>query len=403
MNRNLWFLVSAQALFAIGNMTLLPVVPILGQEMSVYTRFATLPLAINMFTMLLCSIPVSIWMGRRGRRPAFLMGMMASAVSAMVLFMAIQQHSFTLLLVGSACFGIAMSCANFYRFAATELVGLASHSTAISAVMAVGVVAALLGPNLAAVTKSAFFVLDFSASVLMLLPLSLVGAVLVNMVRWPQGSAGYANDHSAMPARNVADNRRVSMRVFWRPVLTATSGYGIMVLVMSATPLHMNHHGYDFKETAWVIQWHVLGMFAPSFLYSRLVQWCGLHGLMIAGVLVLSLSLLMNLWGDGMVVITFALLLTGVGWNFMFLGASQWLVGLCSDHGLGNKAIAKVQGINEVCVFGLAGLAAFSSGWLIDSLGWEAINLLGFPLLCVLLVVLLLEIWFSPKPIEGSA
>ncbi len=396
MNRDLWCLVGAQAFFAIGNMMLLPVVPVLGLHMSVNERFATLPVAINMVTMLICSIPISLWMGRGGRRPAFLAGMAVSGVAAVILFSAIQKSSFLLLLVGSACFGMAMSCANYYRFAATELVTAAGYSKAISAVMAVGVVAALVGPNLATLTKGAFFELDFSASVLMLLPLSLLGALLILRIRWPLRSEGEEpREEYFEPDQRALADVGLSFGPFWRPICTAMLGYGVMVLVMSATPLHMSRHGYDFRDTAWVIQWHVLGMYAPSLFFSRLVQWCGLKGLIIVGILILIISLLMNLIGDGVLALTVALLLTGIGWNFMFLGASHWLVTLCSDWQLGKNAIAKVQGVNEVCVFGLAGLGAFGSGWLIDSVGWKAVNVMSLPLLLVLLCVLVFDGWFS--------
>ncbi|MFL0798928.1 MAG: MFS transporter [Agarilytica sp.] len=403
MNRDLWSLVGAQAFFVIGNMMLLPVLPVLGLQMSENARFSTLPVAINMLTMLVCSIPISLWMGKKGRKPAFLAGMMASGVAAIVLFAAIQESSFVLLLIGCVCFGMAMSCANFYRFAATELVRVDAHSTAVSAVMAVGVVAALVGPNLAALTKSAFFDLDFSASVLALFPLSALGALLVLRVRWPVHQHVSSLGADAGSADATAEEKYLNSGIFWRPVLTAMLGYGVMVLVMSATPLHMNHHGYDFKETAWVIQWHVLGMFAPSFFFGRLVQWLSLIGLMIVGVLVLISALLMNIYGGGMAILTLALILTGVGWNFMFLGASQWLVTLCGDHGLTKTSMAKVQGINEVCVFGLSGLAAFGSGWLIDSVGWKAVNYMSLPLLLALLCVLVLDARFSSKTALSSS
>ncbi len=398
MNRNLWFLVGAQAFFAIGNMMLLPVVPILGLQMSVNGRLSTLPIALNMLTMLVFSIPISVWMGAKGRRPAFLAGMAASGVAAIVLFSAIQTSSFTLLLVGCVCFGIAMSCANYYRFAATELVNVDGYSKAISAVMAVGIVAALVGPNLATLTKGAFFELDFSASVLMLLPLSLVGAFLVLRIRWPLLSEG-EEPEAEYPESDLRAVSAVGLSFgpFWRPILTAMLGYGVMVLVMSATPLHMSHHGYDFGDTAWVIQWHVLGMYVPSLFFSRLVLRCGLNGLIIIGTLILIGSLLINVVGDGIIVLTVALLLTGIGWNFMFLGASHWLVNVCSGLKLEKEVIAKIQGINEVCVFGFAGLGAFSSGWLIDSVGWNAVNVMSLPLLVVLLCILLFDAWFSPR------
>ncbi len=383
MNRNLWYLVAAQTLFLIGNMMFLALAPILGKQLSSNASFATLPLGVSILTMLVCSFPVSLWMGRRGRRPAFVVGLLANAGASLVFFYAIQIHSFPVLLLGCVVLGVAMASANFYRFAAMELVAASAQSKAISAVMAVGVVAALVGPNLAAITKNLYFPLDFSSSVLTLLPLSLLGLISIVLIRWP------------LPPQT--ENKRQSVQVAsenefdWtlcKPVFAAMVAYGVMVLVMSATPLHMDHHGYDFTDTAWVIQWHVLGMFAPSFFVGWLVQRISLNGVMILGALVLLVALLVNLIANNRPLLTLGLLLLGIGWNFLFLGASQWLVQLSVG-----KSAARIQGANEVCVFGLAALASFSSGWLINILGWSVLNLLALPLLLGLLLLLSIDGW----------
>ncbi len=383
MNRNLWYLVIAQTLFLIGNMMFVALAPILGKQLSDNASFATLPLGVSILTMLICSFPVSLWMGRRGRQPAFVMGLLANAVASVVFFFAIQIHSFSALLLGCVVLGLAMACANFYRFAAMELVAASAQSQAISAVMAVGVVAALVGPNLAAFTKNLYFPLDFSSSVLTLLPLSLLGLLSIVLVRWP------------LPPRE--EHKRQSVHVSskgefdWalcKPIFSAMVAYGVMVLVMSATPLHMDHGGYAFVDTAWVIQWHVLGMFAPSFFVGWLVQRISLNGVMILGGLVLLVALLVNLIANNRALLTLGLLLLGVGWNFLFLGASQWLVQLSVG-----KPAARIQGINEVCVFGLAAVASFSSGWLINVLGWSVLNLLALPLLLGLLLLLSIDGW----------
>ena len=181
------------------------------------------------------------------------------------------------------------------------------------------------------------------------------------------------------------------MLVF-KPILTAMIAYGVMVLIMSATPLHMDHHQYHFDDTAWVIQWHILGMFAPSFFIGFLVKKIGRLNLLILGVVVMGFSILINLYADSKVLLTMGLLFLGIGWNFLFIGSSQWLMVFLNDQ---NRA--KIQGINEVLVFGLSSVAVLSSGWLINSLGWKTLNLASLPLLLILLIVLLHSVFTNEE------
>ena len=374
MNRNLWLLMAVQVLFMIGNMMFLTLAPILGEQLAGTTNLATLPMAISMLTMLVFSFPLSLWMGKFGRGPIFSAGLVANIIAGILLFTAIQYQQFSIFLIGSIFFGISIACANFYRFAAMELVHPSKQSLAISAVMAAGVVAAFIGPNLSSVTKDLFFDLAFSSSALAYIPISLAALILVSFIQWPKVKA--KADTTKQPMDLTGD--------LWKAILTAALAYGVMVLIMSATPLHMSHQHYEFSDTAWVIQWHVLGMFAPSFFIGWLVNRLGLMGLIILGVMVLISSLLVNLFASNKPLLTLGLLLLGVGWNFTFLGASQWLVKLSA-----NQNASKIQGINEVMVFGSASIATLSSGWLLNVFGWTALNVAAMPLLLVLLILLL--------------
>jgi len=279
-----------------------------------------------------------------------------------------------LFILGSIFFGFSIACANFYRFSAMELVDKNKQPLAISAVMAAGVIAALIGPNLSALTKDWGFEQAFSASVLAYVPISVIALILLFCIKWPQLKSSTHNLDSPV---NIKDQ-------IWKPMFTAAVAYGVMILIMSATPLHMSHHHYDYSDTAWVIQWHLVGMFAPSFFISSLVKYLGLRGLLLLGVYVLTSSLLVNLIAQSKLMLTIGLLLLGIGWNFLFIGASQWLMKLSE-----NRNSSKVQGINEVMVFGLASIATLSSGWLLQEFGWITLNLASLPLLGLLLIVLL--------------
>ncbi len=376
MNRNLCLLICVQTLFMIGNMMFVTLAPILGKQLAGSMSLATLPMAMSMLTMLVFSFPLSMLMGRFGRGPVFSAGLMVNVLAGLTFFAAIQFQLFALFLLGSVFFGFSIACANFYRFSAMELVEKNQQSLAISAVMAAGVVAAFIGPNLSAVTKELFFEYSFSSSALSYIPISLLALVFVLCIKWPK-----------VKARASTANQPVDFKTgIWKPMFTATVAYGVMVLIMSATPLHMSHHHYEYTDTAWVIQWHILGMFAPSFFVGWLVKRLGLMGLLILGVVVLIGSLLVNLVAHNRLLLTLGLLLLGIGWNFLFLGASQWLM-----QSSENQNVSKIQGINEVMVFGLASVATLSSGWLLNEFGWITLNMAALPLLALLLVMLLIH------------
>jgi MFS family permease len=394
--RNLGFLVSAQLFFMIANMMFVTMAPILGKQLLDNPSYATLPMAMSMLAMLVFSMPISLWMGKKGRGPAFKLGLLSNMVAAVFFFMALQLHLFSLLLVGGIFFGFSIAAANFYRFAAMELVNEDKRAKAISAIMAVGVVAAMIGPNLGSFVKDMVFEVEFSSSVLSFIPLSIMALIMIFMIKWPSQKDQEipTNENSKEnSAHKKNKNNKINLwnTGLWKPILTAMTAYGVMVLVMSATPLHMHHHHYDFSDTAWVIQWHVLGMFAPSFFTGWLVKKMGLNGLIIAGVVILFGSVAVNLIADDRSLLTLGLILLGVGWNFLFIGSSQWLAQFTAK--LNVKQRSKVQGINEVLVFGLASAATLSSGWIINVFGWQMLNIAALPILLLLLVVLISDYW----------
>ncbi|MCJ8313138.1 MAG: MFS transporter [Pseudomonadales bacterium] len=375
-NKNLWLLIGAQMFFMITNMIFVSLAPLLGKHLLDNNNLATLPMAMTMLAMLIFSFPLSILMGKIGRAIVFKSGIVANIIAGFIFFNALQYHLFWLLLVGAVFFGYAISCANYYRFAAMEMVDESQRGKAMSKLMAVGVIAALIGPNLSSFSKDLYFDISFSSSVLSFMPLSIIALILMFFIKWPA--------KKAVATIQVKIKHEKTSRQVYKPILTAMVAYGVMVLIMSATPLHMSHHNYEFVDTAWVIQWHVLGMFAPSFFIGWLTNKLGNTGLLILGVLVLFASIATNLIATDRAGLTLGLLLLGVGWNFLFVGSSHWLMSFINDSNRSN-----IQGINEVLVFGLASVATLSSGWLINVLGWQALNIAALPLLCLLLIILL--------------
>ncbi|MGL1893230.1 MAG: MFS transporter [Spirochaetaceae bacterium] len=385
-NRNLWFLIATQCFFMSANMMFTTLAPMLGKSLLINVSYATLPMAMSMLSMLIFSFPVSIWMGKKGRGPAFKTGLLSNMLAAVIFFIALQSNQFYLLLIGSVFFGFSISTANFYRFAAMELVPEKDQSKAISMVMSVGIVAALVGPNLGSVTKNLIFDIDFSASVLTFIPLSLMSLIMVSNVKWPAIKELKKENDDITTLIAPLDIWKSGT---WKPIFGAMVSFGIMVLIMSATPLHMSASKYAFSDTAWVIQWHVLGMFAPSFFLGWIIKKIGLNRLLILGVIFLILSIAVNLISDSRALLTIGLLFLGIGWNFLFLGSSKWLMN-CIIH-LNVKERSRVQGINEVLVYGLSSAATLSSGWIINKLGWQVLNIVALPILILLLGVLILN------------
>lgn len=380
MNKSLWFLVVAQALFMIANTMFITIAPLLGKNIAPSENYATAPFAVSMLSMLIFSFPLSVIMGKIGRRYIFMLGSFSGALAGIIFFIAIQKNSFVGLLVASVFFGLSMASATFYRFAAMELVSPNNQSKAISAVMAVGVFSAFIGPNLGSLTKDYLFEFQFLASVLLFIPLSILSLILIYFIKWPISN----NVIKSTTTTELATEMASSNMKIWRPIFTSMIAFAVMILVMTATPLHMGHHEYSFGDITWVLQWHLVGMYAPSFFVGRLVSRMGLEAFLLLGSIILIFGVSINLAAENKLMLTAGLLLVGAGWNFLYLASSQWLLQTYT----GTKT-SIIQGINEVCVVGIATLCAFSSGWLLNTFGWKVLHFSGLALLAVLFLVLL--------------
>ncbi len=370
MKRNVLLLVACQAMFMTGGTLLIATSALVGYRLSPDKALATLPLAMQMLAGMLTSIPASLFMQRFGRRAGFLFGSAIGIAGAGLATVAIVTGSFSLFVLGATFSGMFAGFANYYRFAAADVATADYRGTAISYVMAGGVVAAFIGTNLAHWT-SAWLTAPFAGSFLALaaiLMLSFTTQLFLDIPRPPREAHGNG--------RTLGEIAR--QPVFIVAAIVGMLGYGIMALVMTATPLAMHDHHYAFGDTAFVIEWHVLGMFAPSFFTGHLIRRFGVLQIMLAGGLLIAACVGINLTGTSLSHFWLALFLLGMGWNFLFIGATTLLTETYTP-----KEKAKTQALNDFLVFSTVTIAVLSAGTLQHHLGWQAVNYGVIPLIAV--------------------
>ena len=380
MNKNVFFLALCQGLMLSSTSLTMATSALVGLALASSPSLATLPVGITYLCMMLTTIPASLLMKRSGRRIGFTVGGIFGVVGGVVSASAIYQNEFFWFCIGSGLFGVANGFAQFYRFAAAEVVDNARKSRAISWVLAGGLVAAFVGPNVASMTREFVEGALFAASYACI-ALFCGGVVLVQLfLRIPPPTEA-----------EKSGTMRPLVEILTRPTflvaaLCAMIAYGTMNLLMTATPLAMNHTGLPFHDTASVIQWHIVGMFAPSFFTGSLIERFGVLRIMFIGAMLLMGCVMFSLLGDQYVHFFIGLVLLGLGWNFLFIGGTTLLteVYLPAEKGI-------VQGINDFMVFSATAFTALTSGYFHHLLGWQALNLYTLPVIgfAALIVVLL--------------
>ena len=325
---------------------------------------ATLAVAMMMVGVMVATVPASLLMKRIGRRAGFTIGQLCGATSALISIYAIFSENFWLFVAAGPIYGIHTAFFHYYRFAAADAATDAYRSRAISFVLTGGVAAAILGPELAKLTRDLFAPVVFAGSFAAIFVLCLVSVTVIQFIKIPRPTAKERSE-TGRPLSEIA--RQPAFAV---AILSAMLGYGAMSLVMTATPLAVTAHDHSFSDAAFIIQWHVLGMFTPSFFTGHLIHRFGALNIILTGALLIMSCIAVNLTGVGLVNFWFGLVALGVGWNFMFIGGTTLLTTTYRP-----EERAKVQAVNDFCVFGSVATGALSSGVLHALFGWDGVNL----------------------------
>lgn len=372
MHRQVLILAGAQALFQIVSVMVMTIGGLAGGQIAESPRWATLPIATMFVGTAAMMFPASMWMARVGRRAGFLCGAFLGVGGGLVAALGVSSASLATLAFGTFLVGNYQAFAQFYRFAASEVADEAFRPRAISLVMAGGVVAALAGPLLARL-GGPILQPEYLGSFLILAVVSLLAAGVLLGLRVPAPASVQATQEKGRPWQEVVAQPAYRVALFG-----AATGYGIMILAMTATPIAMLHHDHALGTAATVIQLHVLGMFVPSFFTGALIARFGVLRIMLTGVALFAGHILMTLTGTGFGSFAGALVLLGVGWNFMYIGGTTLLT---TTYALAEKA--RAQAINDATIFAVGLTCSFGAGGLLEYLGWEAMNLVLVPWLAL--------------------
>ena len=363
MNRNLWLLTICQGLFMTNNVVFIAINGLVGLSLAPFGWMATLPLMAYVVGGALSTVLVSQTQSRFGRKVSFQLGLAVAMLSALLCCYAAYDKNFWLLVVATIVAGYYNANAQLYRFAAAELAAPNYKEKAISLVMAGGLLGAVLGPNLASKTRTLMDA-PFAGAYLSLAVVALVAMVLLAYVTFPPA-----------PAKTSANGGRPLSEIMRQPVFIVAAaagalGYGVMNLLMAATPIAMQMCGLSFSDTAWVLEWHVIGMFAPGFFTGHLIKRFGTLPIMAVGLALSVACVLIALSGVEFQQFLWALFLLGLGWNFLFTSATTLATTAYRPE---EKDMA--QGALNFCVFAVLAISSLTSGVLVTTQGWTLLNL----------------------------
>jgi MFS family permease len=370
--KNVALLSACQALLLVNISVLITVNALAGYALAPNKGIATLPVTAYFLGAALCALPASLLMKRYGRQVGFTIGASCGMAGALLCAAGVFVQSFGLLCLGTLVLGAYFASGQFYRFAAAESASQDYKPKAISLVLAGGIVGGFVGPETSKLTR------DIIEGHLYAGPyFSLVGFALITMivVRW-------LDIPPLTDLESKAEGRPISViarqPAFIVAVLCGVVSYGVMNLLMTATPLAMVACQHPFSAAAFVIQWHLVGMFAPSFVTGSIIKRIGLLPVMIIGAVLMIVCVSIAISGIDVMNFWLALVLLGVGWNFMYLGATTLLT---EAHTPAERG--KVQGVNDMAISSTMVLSSLSVGALFTYQGWQAMNLLAVPFVAI--------------------
>ena len=363
MNRNLWLLAICQGLFLTNNVTFIAINGLVGLNLAPLAWMATLPVMGYVVGGALSTGLVARTQRRFGRKTSFQLGLLVAVASALLCCYAAYNKNFWLLVAATLVAGYYNANAQLYRFAAAELALPSFREKAVSLVLAGGLIGAVAGPNLALHTRSLTEV-PFAGAYLALAAVALGAMALLAFITFPPA-----------PAKTAASGGRPLRQIICQPVFVVAAsagalGYGVMNLLMAATPIAMQICGLPFSDVAVVLEWHVIGMFAPGFFTGHLIKKFGTLPIMAVGLALNAVCVVVALSGVDFKQFLLALFLLGLGWNFLFTGSTTLALTAYRP-----EEKDKAQGALNFCVFAVLATSSLASGVLVTSQGWTRLNL----------------------------
>lgn len=378
VRRNIMILSLCVALSASAMSLIFTVAAVIGFSLASDKSLSTLPVAFMMIAMMAMTAPSAVIMAKMGRKFGFWMGATVAMLGAVSGMGAVYYSNFWLLCIACACIGAGNAVAMQYRFAAAEAAPAEFRARAISYTMLGGLASAFIGPNLASFARDWFDTVPFLGTFVALIGLQFLLVIAIGQLRLPD-MRGHKHPEPARPLKTVMGQPAVIVAI-----IAGALGYAVMSFVMTATPLAILDCDYAFGDAAFIIQWHVVGMYVPGFFTGNLIKRFGALKVIQAGAILNFVCLAVGLAGQDLIGnFWVSLVLLGIGWNFMFVGATTFLT-----ENYRPSEQARVQAINEFCVFGTVAIASLSAGTIYAGSGW--VTLLysaALPVGLVLLVV----------------
>ena len=389
MNKNLWFLTLAQGLYLTNNVTFIAINGLVGFALAPEPWLATLPVMAYVVGSAMATTLVAKVQQRLGRKRSFQIALLVALFSSLLCAYATLEKQFWLLNLGTVIAGFYNANAQLYRFAAAELADKTAKEKAISWVLAGGILGAVLGPNMASWTRD-WFMQPFAGAYITLAGVAVIAFGVISQIQFPEKRV----DPHQEPGRPLSEIMRQPLFIVC--TLTAALAYGVMNLLMAATPLAMEACQFSFDKTAWVLEWHVIGMFAPGFFTGALIKRIGVMWVLRMGVALNITCVMIALSGITFFHFLSALFLLGVGWNFLFTSSTTLAL-----EAYRPSERDKAQGAINFFVFLATALSALSSGVLITTQGWTLLNL-GSIVPLTIITIALIWLGIQRKPTRAQ-
>ena len=371
IQRNVALLSACQTMLMANNSTLIAINGLAGLALAPHSALATLPVASWILGGAFATMLASLHMKRVGRQRGLIVGALWGIAGALVCSAAIWMQSFWLLCFGTLVYGVYNAYGQYYRFAVADTASAEFRPTAISLVLAGGLVGGIIGPTISRVTIGALQP-QFLGAYLALIAFSLITVALLRFIQIPTPTV----EERAAAGRPLA--QIAAQPKFIVAVASGAIGYGVMNFLMTSTPIAMQVCGHPYGDAAFVISAHVIGMFAPSFITGPLIKRAGVLPVMFAGAMLNFVAIGIALSGISVTQFWLSLVVLGVGWNFLYIGGTTLLTATYRP-----EERAKAQGANDQVIFIMMAISSFTSGMTVTAAGWERVNLVALPLVAV--------------------